>query len=425
MQDRPKRNGRFIKKGSPVFDKVSLLDFKFQEMNDSQIITPDNARRSIILADFHDKETLEKSLKKHDRMDKELIPAENRRPILAPSDFTADWERERSLRKRKITRFDDDDDYDFEMESFQRSENLSEKSDAPKDPFPQNDSAFRSSESTPSPNAWETMDTVGKAIKNLNTNEHSNGINLSKNAIIDEHKEDNAPSIDIHTEAISAEKTITTTGFVGEFTPVSPAHEEAALRNYQKQQQELEKLKQEFETHLSEVLEREKARAYQDGFKLGEEKAEHQSRERTLELFKSVKDLVHDLTQLKFSILSNVQDNFYTICQAIGEALIKREFSINPETFVEVLRRAMAETIQPTNLKIYIHPSMYEKVIALDIPDINPYLSKDSSLDTAGFRLESHLSVIDGSISEMISKMLKQADLDIFEKSTEKDLKSA
>lgn len=430
LQDGPKRHGKFLKKGSSVFNKVSLVEFKFQEMVPTSTITHDNAKRTIIHADFHDKETLENSLKKHDKMDLDLIAPEDRPSIIIPRDFTADWEKDRSLRKRKITRFDDDD-YDLDFETVRKntgnaevktSESEVQKTDkgAPSPPpKPTNEPQVNTQQTTP----WETMEVVGKAINNLQSKESSQTATNSHIPIQvlpsqpKPHQDRPRGEQSSHEDASPGEKV--TSIEASDFTSVSPHNEEAALRTYQKQQLELAKMKEDFESQMSALLEQEKTKAYKDGFMLGEEKAEQQVREKAQDLFKNVANLVTELTQLKFSILNNVQENFYTICQAIGEALVKREFSIHPETFAEVLRRAMAETIQPTNLKILVHPEMYEKLLKLHLPDINNHLSKDSSLDISGFRLESHLSVIDGNISEMIGKMLKQADLEIFDKTAE------
>jgi flagellar biosynthesis/type III secretory pathway protein FliH len=432
LQDGPKRQGRFLKKGSSVLRNVSLVDFKFQEMSTPNSLTHDNSKRSIIHVNSHDKGILDASLRRHDKMERDLIPPEERPPIITPVDFTADWEKERSLRKRKIARFEDDDEYEFEIESLNRESYT--KID-PSSPDSSNDKMTTSTASSGEKQSildqnpkgtttWETMEAVGKAINNLQSKEPTRPISLGE--IPPESRKDDSVANLAEPYPLTASKDIfseQTTKSRDEssqdFTSVSPQHEEAALRNYQKQQQELAKMKQDFEAELSLVLAQEKARAYKDGFQLGEEKAEQQGRERVQELFKNISQLVNDLTQLKFSILNNVQENFYTICQAIGEALVKREFSIHPETFAEVLRSAIAETVQPTNLKILVHPEMYDKLMSLNLHDIRDYLAKDPTLETSGFRLESHLSVIDGSISDMIGKMLKQADLDIFERQIE------
>lgn len=432
MQDGPKRQGRFLKKGSSVLKNVSLVDFKFQEMVTTNSLTHDNSKRSIILVNCHDKELLDGSLRKHDKMDRDLISPEDRPPIITPTDFTAEWEKERTLRKRKIARFEDDDDYDLEMDAFNNSPQ--EKSDPqPSGISNDHNNKVHASSNTKkpleqvidqAPTTWETMDAVGKAINNLQSKESSKPFSITS----DRADLTNNPSIDSSIDKIQSDNSLDSQSLEKiypyenpseGFTSVLPQHEEVALRNYQRQQHELAKMKQEFEAELSQILAEEKARAYKDGFQLGEEKAEQQSRERTQDLFKNIGQLVSELTQLKSSILSNVQENFYTICQAIGEALVKREFSIHPETFAEVLRGAIAETVQPTNLKILVHPEMFDKLMGIELPDIKSFLAKDSSLEISGFRLESHLSVIDGSISAMIEKMLKQADIEIFEKQNE------
>ena len=49
--DGPKKLGRFIKKGAKVLEKISLVEFNFEEINTTNVIHKDNATRSIIHAD--------------------------------------------------------------------------------------------------------------------------------------------------------------------------------------------------------------------------------------------------------------------------------------------------------------------------------------------------------------------------------------
>ncbi len=383
MTDGPKRLGRFLKKGTSVFEKISLVDFSFQDIKAPKGLTPDNANRTIIHIENHDQESLDHALKEHTKFDLDLISPEDRQRVIMPRDFTADWERDRSMRKRKVARFDDDD-FELELDSLKRTK-------TPVQPAPDTPSDLPSPPPAPKIDTWQTMEEVGKAINELHSKE------TSKEQPIQPMVQSTIPEN-------------------SNFTQVSPEQEVAALAQYQRQQQELAKMKAEFQEELENILESEKAKAYREGFSLGEEKAELQTRTKSVELLKNITQIVAELSQLKFLILSNVQENFYTICQAIGEALVKREFSIHPDTFAEVLRRALSESVQPNNVKILVHPEMYDKLMTLNIADLKGILQKDDQIDKAGFKLESHLSVIDGNISEMISKMLKQADLGIFDK---------
>jgi flagellar biosynthesis/type III secretory pathway protein FliH len=401
MTDGPKRMGRFLKKGTSVFEKISLVDFSFQDIKAPKGLTPDNATRTIIHVEHHDQESLDQALKEHTKFDLDLISPEDRQRVIMPRDFTADWERDRSMRKRKVARFDDDD-FEMELDSLKRNKSPVQLfTDLPTDlpPTKENPEPLLKPTVPLAPNGepqgqkrdtWQTMNEVGKAINELH----------SKEAV----KEQPIQSM-VRSSIPEASN----------FTQVSPEQEVAALAQYQRQQQELAKMKAEFQEELENILESEKAKAYREGFSLGEEKAELQTRGKSAELLKNITQIVGELSQLKFLILSNVQENFYTICQAIGEALVKREFSIHPETFAEVLRRALAESVQPNNVKILVHPEMHAKLLSLNIPDLRDILQKDDQIPEAGFKLESHLSVIDGNISEMISKMLKQADLGIFD----------
>jgi flagellar biosynthesis/type III secretory pathway protein FliH len=99
----------------------------------------------------------------------------------------------------------------------------------------------------------------------------------------------------------------------------------------------------------------------------------------------------------------------------MAEALVKREFSIHPETFVAVLRRAIAEAVEPGKFKIRVNPETYERVASLGQSDILESLVRDNEIATGDFKIESQLSVVDVSVTKMIAELLQQADLNLFQ----------
>jgi flagellar biosynthesis/type III secretory pathway protein FliH len=157
-----------------------------------------------------------------------------------------------------------------------------------------------------------------------------------------------------------------------------------------------------------------RAAGYRDGFKLGEEKAELQSRNSAQTLFGHVAELISEFEALKHSVLVGAQHNFYELAQAMGEALLGKEFSIRPESFAAVIRKAIDETVESDSFKVRVHPETFEKLANLDLPDLKKRLVKDPSLGIDHFRIESHLTAVDQNARKLIATLLEQADVDLF-----------
>jgi flagellar assembly protein FliH len=175
---------------------------------------------------------------------------------------------------------------------------------------------------------------------------------------------------------------------------------------------------------ISDAFEQAKAKGFETGFKQGEEKAEIHAREKTSEMMGKVAEILSEFKTLKHEVLNNVQENFYEIAQAVAEALLKREFRLNPETFAQVVRRAIDDALAPDTFKIKVHPETYELVSKLDQEDIVKALVKDTDIEVGDFKIESDLSVVDGNIRKVISELLQHADLDLFEKADDDDEKA-
>ena len=91
----PRRKGRFIKNGSRVMEKVSLIDYSFKDMNDAKVITLDNAKRTILHSSFHGEKDLADAVAPADKFNDNLIAREGMRPVIFPTDFTKEWERDK------------------------------------------------------------------------------------------------------------------------------------------------------------------------------------------------------------------------------------------------------------------------------------------------------------------------------------------
>ncbi len=420
----PRRQGRFIKKGSKVLEKVSLKHFSFHEISNAKVISHDNYKRTIIHSQYHEEQELAESVRDPEKFHQDLTPPDHMRPIIQLTDFTKDWERDRLLRKDRVMRAEDDE-FDYELEQQQRRQQ--EEAELERQAAEQAAAARAQAQAAESPVAakstpipstqppvakgpsskaeampneksvgpmitgrdaqWASVEEAGQAIK---------GLHLSAPQMPSQ-----PPQRPVREQENSASD---------DFIPVHDPEQEAA-RSYQARQEQLA----EQQAQVESLREAATAAGYQDGFRAGEEKGELQVRQNATQMFGKVAELVQEFAKLKASILDNVQENFYELCQAMAESLLKREFSIQPEAFVTVMRRAISEAVEPTKFRIHIHPELYDRLYPIAPADLKDSLMKDSEVQLGDFKIESNLSVVDGQVHKIISDLLAQADLHLFD----------
>jgi flagellar biosynthesis/type III secretory pathway protein FliH len=444
--DGPKRSGRFIKKDSKVLKKIALTEFSFQEICSTAVVSHDNQSRSIIHSKFHDPAHIDTNIKAPEKFDNDLQNENQRRMVLHPLDFTKDWERDKKMRKVRNSHLGDDDEIEFDLETAESrsddEESAAEELQHSRVKNTNTQEPLATGAAVDSKNTqtsvkpcgidtlnkgetprYDSMAFVGKAIKNLM--QFDDEAVPSGQPLTGDSSHPPSPPL-VNTTKPAAP--LPQSEAANEFIPVTSNTntqenmdpEADAARQYQQRQVEQKLL----DEKVTAAIEEAKVKGYRDGYILGEEKAELQARQKTAAIFGKVSDLIQEFSQLKLTILDNVQENFYEICQAMAEALLKREFSIKPEAFATILKRAITETIEPEEFKIRVHPEMYDRVSALGDLELTKTLVKDSEIPLGDFKIESDLSVVDGQVGKLIKDLLEQADLNIFDVEGSKNKKA-
>jgi flagellar biosynthesis/type III secretory pathway protein FliH len=166
---------------------------------------------------------------------------------------------------------------------------------------------------------------------------------------------------------------------------------------------------------LEELRKEARSEGYQSGFREGEEKGLLAGQKTAGQVFSKVTDVIKEFENLKGLILENVQKNFYELSQAIGEALLGREFSIKPESYATMIQRVVKDTVSPNEFKVRMHPETWQKVHDLNIADLEQHLLKDPSITPGEFRIESSLTVVDVNAKKLVTQLLERADINLFD----------
>jgi flagellar biosynthesis/type III secretory pathway protein FliH len=449
MQDGPRRKGRYLKRTSPLISKVSMQEFSFREICSFDLISFDNSEKSIVHTKYHTDIGMQKTVKDPEKFDIDLMPDGQRRPILRPLDFTRDWEREKSRRKTRVTRLFDEDDLEYEYEmaqsmaraeqqarrsgggtkgdsgntegTSQRVEGVDSSSEEPNAESGAQDSSNASEpkdtpieatdegtgQSSPA-DADGAMEVIGKAIKNLEEGSE------------DDAAPQTASDPDAKSSTAEPTESVAASSSESEFIPantdtkdvsVDQAHdpEEAAVEAYRK------KIHDQLADDSAETFESAKTHGYQAGFKHGEEKGELQVRQDAEKLFNNLSSIISEFAILKKEVLSSIQDNFYDLCGAISESLIKKEFTMDPSVFANIIQRAVEDTVKADKFVIKVNPKVLEKIRAIEGHNLTEFLEADEHIEEFGFKVESDLSVVESNITKLISDLIDQADVQLFE----------
>ena len=391
-----------------------MMDFNFEEICTHELVSFDNPDRSIIHARFHDPKKLGDIVKGHQTMnDRVQDPNQPSLGVIFPADFTQDWHNERLNSKRRALGFDDEDEIDFAEVARNRGQ-VTAKATAPGNTdTPAQTSATNSpivpethimvAQASP-PEAVRAPEHDGKVLS-MNETDMTNAITKAFTPPAAQHPH----AMDASPHAVTGDNSFTPLPTESGDNPI--AAEDKAIESWKGKQQ----LARQNEQLLEELRSEARAEGFQSGFREGEEKGLISGQKNAGQVFSKVGEILREFESLKGVILDNVQKNFYELSQAIGEALLGREFSVKPDAYATMIQRVIKDTVAPNEFKVKMNPETWQKVHDLGIADLEPYLLKDPTIAPGEFRVESSMSVVDVSAKKLVSQLLEKADIDLFD----------
>jgi flagellar biosynthesis/type III secretory pathway protein FliH len=372
--------GRFLKKRDPVLKKASVVEFSFEEICRANVVTLDNTDSTIIHSSMHSPEDLRRGVVLPPKFDDTLMENEFRRPIILPMDFTKDWEKQNKRRRDRADK-GDDDDYDNEYDY------VATPREAAK---PKAEEAAQA--------VAEVAHEAPPAPEKITPQALDTGAKMMQDALHQTREQPPAVEVSPRLEFIP---TVPKEGLRNE-----PDPEAIPSDVYQKRIQEAR-------AEADRIRSEAKDEGYRAGFRLGEEKGNIQGLEHLKQIAGTLQSQLAELRDVKGQILESVQENFYEVAQAIAEALLQREFTISPAAFADFIRATIKENLGEDEHKIHVHPATLERLTAAGITDL-PFAANEQIKEN-NFRVESKISVIDGDIRKLISDMLQNADLTLFD----------
>jgi len=399
------KSGKFIRKNDPILDIIKISPFNLQEISVHKTAIPDNASNTIIHKRLHSPEVFEHAIKESSLEKIRFEPEGGRRPVLVPLDFTKDWEVMKKRITKRQSKFDEDDD-DLEIyEAMQSSRTTEPKRKGKEEKTSEQETPQKKTDAKPETNAEhqenkpkETPETINETVLSINKEKEA----LDSIARSLPGEDQNPLGSGIAPEQ-SPEAVVTTDTDKQPEAP-NPQENEAPDPSTPKVP--------EAETPPTET----EKEAYDKGFQSGLADGFKEVQKDYDEKSKIIGSMMAELEGLKKNILHNAQNNFQKICESMMEAILKKEYKANPETFANVIKRAIDETVDDDEFKIRVHPEQIKTLETFFEGEIASHIVSDENIPLGDFKIESNHKVIDGKTSKLIEDLLNQADLNIFDK---------
>ena len=402
-RDGKKLLGKFIRKNDPIRELINIQSFNLKEISTHPSAIQDNSNSNIVHTKLHDPEDIKAAIHKPEFVTREYFPEGGKRPVLVPLDFTKDWEAMKRRTIKRNTQFDeDDDDLFFNDEDLITEANLKKEEEAKKNHEKGKDKEEAEQEAKPQEEK--------AAIKEAQDQ------NKEQAPLDDEKEDEQKEPLQEEKEAIlSINKEKEALDTIAKSMPSDDKNPLGADLHPQKEEQPLEPAALE-ETNNAEDSTEADQKGYQDGYQRGMEEALSEVQKDYDDKAKTIASMMSDLEGLKKDILHNAQENFAKIATSMMEAILQKEYKINPESFASFIERAIEEGVEDDDFKIQVHPDQIEQLASFFKGDLASHIEPNDSITQSDFKIVSKHKVIDGKIKKLIEDMLEQADVNLFSK---------
>jgi flagellar biosynthesis/type III secretory pathway protein FliH len=390
-------HGRFIKKDDPVRKVMNISEFNLMEICDKPVTYHDNANANIIHNRLHAEEELAEGVR--DSYEINMSFPHELRPVIRPLDFTEEWKKQKKRMANRHHRLEEEEEFELDVTSLLKENKIDFKK-----------ATFKVIETA--------MPQQKKDVK-----EAKPSVNLFPQAMpVKAHAEPKATAPAPQPARPTAQKATPppppaaepmhhTQADADDFIPYAPTRDNA---NPEAQVQRMEPPK--LTEEEKEMLRNEaRSEGYQQGFQQGEEKGTLSAQDKITAITTELANIMENLQGMQKSILTHVQENFLMICQSFLEALLHREFKVNPESFGAVIERAISDALPDDEFIIHVSPQAFQDLSNWSNPEMRRRLRVDDKLQNDHFRVEGKHSVIDGDLPKMIRDLLDQADIQLFE----------
>ncbi len=393
--------------------KISVVDYSFQEITKTKTTQTDNLAGNIVFANLHSAEETA-DLKEPRFFSSNLLTEDQQSPVILAQDFTKDWTKSRQNGSKRNS-FLDEDELDplealrlqqiMDKRQQEQSEQEADSEVSTLDSASKNEQVEDRTDSAPRNSEMASIDMMSKVISEMKSGKKESQVGALENEV-------HSAETDSSFIPMSG-----TPGQVGDY-------EESARMTYLAQK-ELDEIRNrayqeayedaKSSLDLAKISAEARSIGYEAGFKEGEAKGVISADQKKEAVALNIQGLLSEFEKLKFNIMENAQENFVELVQAICEALLDQYFAVDPESFAKVVLQAVKSGIQADHFVVHVHPEKFESMKGVTIPGFIEKLKPDSTLAKDEFKIDSDLTALSGNIRQMISDLVKKADVNLFE----------
>ena len=155
-------------------------------------------------------------------------------------------------------------------------------------------------------------------------------------------------------------------------------------------------------------------RGFDEGFDQGKSMGLVEAREELKPVLRSLESGLQENEVLRRKVLSQAQENFLTVSQAINQALFQRMLEIDPKIFRTFVSKVINETIKDGKHTISVNPELLKHLEEAGIKESEKRWIADESIKNFQFRIESDSIRVESSLAETIEAVIKELDLNLF-----------
>lgn len=392
-----RREGRFFRSDDPLLKIINIVDFSLEEICETNITIPDNAIGTIIHTSLHEEKVIASSVRDSGEISRDLSSPDNRRPVMRPLDFTADWQRMKARQQGRTEKLDDDDELEIELELSRRREATKKKAAAPP--------------KATTPEVIATSETVQTGNTGLNEVTAAAAELASSAFKIKKPAEPESPAVmQVSAQMLAATNTPPTPTF----TPLDPLSTAPSPEREMIEQYQSERASAQVESAKGQAqIEIAKQEGFAAGYRSGEEQAKVEVRSAAESSMALIHKLGAELETQKRKLLLQSQEHFRELAEALVSSLLQREFKTNPETLAAVIKRAIIDAVKDDEYTVHVHPQTFAAMMPYLDDALKLKLSPSEQVAEGEFQIESKLAVIDGKVGQIVRDLLSQVELEV------------
>lgn len=409
-----KRKGRFLKKGTRLFDLVEVEDYNFSKIREyKSSVYPDNPNFNIIHKRFHEESEISKKVLDGEKKFDELIAKNLRNQVIRPRDFTSDWiEEKKKAKRRSANKEFDEDEFEMQMEEeeYKMIHQVEENDDDDDDEVDSDNGTDRHeiNDANEVSDSSHASDDLNQKLSNMNE------MTRQSQASFDDLKREEVSGFKNVEDAIQSFSSTEKNSIPGEpaysgfeHKPDGPAKSfpsdlnqdiDGKLRTIELKEQELNKKMNDLEHQRKELAQE------IDSFR---------------KTSKQFEEKVAEVKNLRKDSLGKAQENFYQITEALSEAIFQKSINLNPSLFKNLVDKIIRDSSFGDQYRVKVNPIFLETFKSYLPEDQTSLWQADDNVAEGEFVVENENSSIKSDLKQIVKEMLSDIDLDIFQEPKE------